>query len=193
MTSRRVALASIAVVTVLCVVGVSVLAVAAGGSALAYEVNGTRVSQRTVDDQLDDIAHSQGATASAAPTEGTVSSTVTAQVLTNRIVRDLLRDAADSKGVKLSDADRAAGEQAAEAQLGDNVDRVPGSFRTVVVETYAYANALGLTSNDDLSAFLTRQVRRADVHVNPKYGFWNPRYGVCPPTGCASLATGASG
>jgi len=42
MSRRRLAFASIAVVTVLCLVGVSVLAVAAGGSALAYEVNGTR-------------------------------------------------------------------------------------------------------------------------------------------------------
>ena len=45
MRSRRVALASVAVFTILCVVGVSILAVAAGGSALAYEVNGTRMSQ----------------------------------------------------------------------------------------------------------------------------------------------------
>ena len=32
-------------------------------------------------------------------------------------------------------------------------------------------------------------VAKADVRVNPRYGRWNPRFGVCPPTGCAA-ATG---
>ena len=56
MSRRRLAFASIAVVIVLCVIGVSIVAVAAGGSALAYEVNGSRTSQETVDDQLDGLA-----------------------------------------------------------------------------------------------------------------------------------------
>ncbi len=50
----------------------------------------------------------------------------------------------------------------------------------------AYASALGLADTDALNAFLARQFPRADVYVNPRYGFWNPRYGVCPPTGCAA-------
>jgi hypothetical protein len=186
MSRRSTAFASIAVVTVLCLVGVSILAVAAGGSALAYEVNGHRVSQQTVDGQLDDIAGSKGITESVKPTEGTVSSTVAAQVLTNSILRDLLRDAADRKGVKLTDADREAGQQVAQSQLGTNADQVPASYRNLIVETYAYANALGLADTDALSAFVTRQVKRADVYVNPRYGFWNPRFGVCPPTGCSA-------
>jgi hypothetical protein len=186
MSRRRLAFASIAVVTVLCVVGVSVLAVAAGGSALAYEVNGSRVSQQTVDGQLEDIANSKGINESVKPSEGTVSSQVAAQVLTNNILRDLLRDAADRKGVKLSDADREAGTQQAQSQLGANADQVPASYRNLIVDTYAYANALGLTDTDALGAFVTRQVKRAKVYVNPRYGFWNPRYGVCAPTGCSA-------
>jgi hypothetical protein len=190
MSRRRLALASIAVVTVLCVVGVAVLAVAAGGSALAYKVNGTQVSQRTVDAQLDEIANAKGVNASVRPTDGSVTSQVTATILTNRILRDLLRDAADRKGVKLSDADRKAGEQSATSQLGNNPAQVPASYRKVIAETYAYANALGFTDNTALGQFVGRQIKRADIYVNPKYGFWNPRRGVCPPTGCSTTGTG---
>jgi hypothetical protein len=186
MSRRSIAFTAIAVVTVLCVVGVSVLAVAAGGSALAYEVNGSRVSQHDFDQQLDDIAGSDASNQSVSQGDGSVSSTVAAQIMTNRILRDLLRDAADRRGVELTDADRAAGEEVANSQLGENADRVPASYRNVVIETYAYANALGLTDQDALNAFVTRQVGRADVYVNPRYGRWNPRFGVCPPTGCSA-------
>src|SRR5690242_9908342 len=143
MSRRSLAFTSIAVVTVLCIVGVSILAVAAGGSALAYQVNGNRVSQETLDGQLEDIANSKGVNESVKPTDGTVTSQVAAQVLTNNILRDLLRDAAERRGVKLTAADRDAGKQAAKSQLGANADKVPASYRDLIVETYAYANALG--------------------------------------------------
>jgi hypothetical protein len=193
MSTRRIALTSIAVVTVLCVVGVAILAVAAGGSALAYQVNGTRVSQQTVDDQLKDIAESKGVNASVRPTPGSVNSTVAATILTNNILRDLLKDAADRKGVKLTAADKAAGTSSVKSQLGANFDRVPASYRDVLVETYGYANALGLTGSSALSSFAAREVKHADIYVNPRYGHWNPKFGVCPPTGCQALSQSPSG
>ena len=191
MTPRRLAFASIAVVTVLCVIGVSILAVAAGGSALAYEVNGTRTSQGTVDSQLHDLANTD-ATKSVSQSAGTVDSTTTARLLNTNIVVDLLGDAADNRGIELTDADRSAGEEAARTSVGDSFDALPDTYQTLLTKLYSYANALGLTDDEALNAFLAPRIQRADVHVNPKYGFWNPRFGVCPPVGCQALAQPSS-
>ncbi len=113
MSRRRIAFASIAVVTVLCLVGVSVLAVAAGGSALAYEVNGTRVSQETVDGQLRELAHNDTTKDQAvvARVDGAVDSKFAAQVMTLNVARQVMRDVAAKRGVTVTDADRAAAAQ----------------------------------------------------------------------------------
>jgi hypothetical protein len=190
MNRRRLALASIAVVTVLCLIGVAVLAVAAGGSALAYEVNGSRTSQKTVDGQLDDLASAKG-TKQASMTAGSIDSRATAQVLTLSIARDVMRDAAEQRGVKVTASDRAQ----AKATIGSQLDQYPASYRDLVLDLRAHAYALGVGSDNALNTFLSRQFRRADVRVDAKYGFWNPRVGVCPPTGCstAGAASGSSG
>jgi hypothetical protein len=187
MTRRRLAFASIAVVTVLCVIGVSILAVAAGGSALAYEVNGSRTSQGTVDDQLSGLANAD-ATKSVSHSQGTVDSTTTARLLNTNIVVDLLSAAADKRGTELTGADRKAGEAAARTSVGDNFEALPDSYQALLTKLYSYTNALGLSDDTAINTFLTPRIQQADVHVNPKYGFWNPRYGVCPPVGCQALA-----
>ena len=184
MSRRRLALASIAVVTVLCVVGVAVLAVAAGGSALAYSVNGTRVQQSTVDDQLHDLATSdatkkQVATGNA---KGAIDSKVTAQVLTLNVAREIMVDVAAKRGIEVTDADRASARKA----LGAQAESYPASYVDLVVDVQAHAAALGFADTDAVNAFLARQFKRADVYIDPKYGFWNPRTGVCAPTGCAT-------
>jgi hypothetical protein len=180
-------LVSIAVVTVLCLVGVSVLAVAAGGSALAYEVNGARVSQKTVDGQLDDLANTD-ATKTVSQTPGSVDSTTTARLLNTNVVVDLLQGAAEQRGIALGKADRSAGEAGARASVGDNFDQLPDSYQALLTKLYSYTNALGLTDDTAINDFLTPRIASADVHVNPKYGFWNPRFGVCPPVGCQALS-----
>jgi hypothetical protein len=184
MNRRRLALASIAVVTVFCVVGVSILAVAAGGSALAYEVNGSRTSQQTVDGQLDDLANTP-ATKKASTTPGSIDSRATAQVLTLNIARDVLRDAAARKGVAVTAADRAQAQQS----VGSQLDQYPASYRDLILDLRAHGYALGLTSDTQLNTFLARQFQHADVHVDPRYGHWDPKVGVCPPTGCASITS----
>ena len=191
MSRRRLALASIAVVTVLAVVGVSVLAVAAGGSALAYEVNGSRVSQTDFDSLLHEIADTKGVTSATQP-EGSLGSGVTATVLNVSILRAILRDVSADRNVKVTDADRQAGESTAKSQIS-NFDQAPAGYRKLVTDLFAYANALGLSDANALNTFLTKQALKADVYVNPRYGSWHPRAGgVCPPTGCAS-ATQSSG
>ena len=184
MSRRCLAYASIAVVAVLCLVGVAIVAVAAGGTALAYQVNGTRVSQRDFDKQLDEIANTK-ATKQVSHTDGSIDSGTAAQVMNVNILRDILRDVADQRGTKLSDADRTAGTTAAKSQLGANYANAPTRYRSTVAELVAYANALGLKSSDALNAFLTEQALKAHVYVNPRYGQWRPRQGgVCPPSGC---------
>jgi hypothetical protein len=186
--NRRWALASIAVVIVLCLVGVSVAAVAAGGSALAYKVNGSEGSQSTVDGQLDDLAHSD-ATKQASTTQGSIDSRAAAQVVTLNIINEILAAEAARKGVKVTDAQR----DQARTSLGASLDGYPDSYRDLAVELQATALALGFTDSDALNAFLVKQFRRADIYVNPRYGRWSPRFGVCPPTGCASIANQSSG
>jgi hypothetical protein len=187
MTPRRLALTSIAVVTALCIVGVSILAVAAGGSALAYEVNGNRTSQQTVDDLLDDLANTK-ATNTVSQSPGSVDSTTTARLLNTNIVVDLLQGAAEKQGVELTDADRQAGEEAARASAGDSFDQLPDTYQALLTKLYSYTNALGLQDDNAINDFLTPRIAQANVHVNPKYGFWNPRFGVCPPVGCQALS-----
>ncbi len=182
MNRRRLALASIAVVTVLCLVGVSILAVAAGGSALAFEVNGTKTSQDKIDSQLDDIANTKGLATQVSHTEGSLDSKVAAQILTANVVLQVVRDAAERRGVKVTAADRAQAEQT----IGTQLDKYPASYRDLQTELQAHFVALGLDSNDKANGFVGQAVKRADVHVNPRYGFWNPKFGVCPPTGCSA-------
>ncbi len=100
MSRRRIAFASIAVVTVLCLVGVSVLAVAAGGSALAYEVNGTRVPQETVDGQLRELAHNDTTKDQAVVARGGRRGRleVGGQVMTLNVARQVMRDVAAKRG-----------------------------------------------------------------------------------------------
>jgi hypothetical protein len=190
---RNLPLIAIAVVVALGVIGVAIFAVAQGGSALAYEVNGSRVSQETFDGQLHDLASNDVTKKQASQTEGSVTSTISAQLMNLNIFRDLLREVASKRGVKLTAADRSAGVSAAKTQLGANYARAPKSYRDLLADLYAHVSALGLT-NSTINAFLAKQARTADVYVNPKYGFWNPRFGVCPPTGCAaSSSSGNSG
>jgi hypothetical protein len=183
---RRLALVAVAVVMVLCVVGVSIAAVAAGGQSIAYSVNGTKVSQKSFDDQLDELASNDATKKQASQTEGSVTSTVGAQLMNLNILHDLLRDAAEKQRVGLTNADRSAGVSAAKTQLGQNYASAPKGYRNLLADLFAYVHALGLTSST-LDAFLGKQARAADIYVNPRYGQWRPaRGGVCPPSGCSA-------
>src|SRR5262249_22434720 len=124
--SRRLPLIFVAVLTVIGVVvaGVAIAASGVDGSAVAYRVNDTEVSQATVDHQLKEIAdpHSANkvATLFGTPknaTKGATSSSTTATWLTIQIRRELYRQAAAKANVKVSAADRAVVGRAFEQQL----------------------------------------------------------------------------
>jgi hypothetical protein len=192
---RRLPLIFVAVVAVACLVAASIAAVASGvsGSAIAYTVNGTKVSQSTVDRELDWLAgnssikktlQQQGQTLTSS--DGSINATVTASWLGQRIQVELLRQGAAKKGITVSAADR----NDARKQAAARYPNAPSSALDILVDSNAYANALGLTTQQKQAAFFQPAVRRADVTIDPRYGRWNPAVGVCPPTGCASTAGG---
>jgi SurA-like N-terminal domain len=185
----------VAVVAVLAVAGVIAAGVAAGVgfSPVAYRVNGTEVAQTTIDQELSWIAGSpairanaqqQGTTVS--NTTGSITSALSASWLSQRIEGELLRQEADRRKVGVTDAARAK----ARKQIDQQVKGAPASLRDALTDYNVYLAALDVSSSD-LGSFLSGVAKRSDISVDPRYGFWNPRQGVCPPTGCASSsATG---
>lgn len=199
---RRLPLIFVAAVTVICLVAASVAAVAAGvsGSAVAYSVNGTEVSQTTLDHQLKELAD-RGAAANTkqlfqtdvVTTDGGISSGVTAAWLNLQIRRELFRQAAEKAGTPLSTADRAAQRAVIDGQLASNglkftLADLPRTLQDALVDDFAYPVALKLDSQNKFNAFVAQAVRKADVSVDPRYGRWSRTQGVCAPTGCAASA-----
>jgi hypothetical protein len=185
----------VAVVTVICLVAASVAAVASGvsGSAVAFSVNGTKVSQATVDRELDWLAgnksvaanvEQQGQTLSAS--EGSINSVVTASWLNQRIQTELLRQAAEERGVSVPAATRTQLAQQAE----DRYPNAPESARRAIVDFNAYLTALEVTSAEQQSEVVAAAARGADIRVDPRYGRWSRTQGVCPPAGCSTTIGG---
>ena len=192
---RRLPMIFVAVVTVICLVAASVAAVASGvsGSAVAFSVNGTKVSQSTVDRELDWLAGNQSVAANVkqqgltlSNSDGSVNAVVTASWLNQRIQAELLRQAAEKKGVAVSAATRTKLQEQAKTRY----PKAPESARRVIVDYNAYLNALGITTQEQQNAFATTALRRADVRVDPRYGTWTKTQGVCPPVGCNTTTGG---
>jgi hypothetical protein len=190
---RRLPLIFVAALAVIGVV-VAAVAIAASGvdaSPVAYRVNGTEVSQKTIDHELKWLASNsqvekaiqqQGGTT----TDASISSAFTANWLNQRIQVDLLRDAAAEKGATVPAAKRRSLQQ----QVAKRYPHAPESARDVIVDQNAYLEALGITTEQQQSDVLGPALRKADISVDPRYGRWNPRQGVCPPTGCAPTSAG---
>jgi hypothetical protein len=190
---RRLPLILVAVAAVVAIVAASIAAVASGvdGSAVALTVNGTKVSQATVDRELEWLAGNQSVAANVqqqggvlSSSEGSITSAVTASWLTQRIQVELVRQAAAKQGVKVKAADRSKLQQ----QALDRYPHAPQSARDVIADGDAYLQAFGVTTQDQQNQVLTAALRGADVRVDPRYGRWHKTQGVCPPTGCAAAA-----
>ena len=201
---RRLPLIFVAVLTVLGLVGATVAGVAASAnnfSPVAYRVNDTKVSQATVDHQLKALADPDTAPkvakvfgASPTTTEGGVSSTFTATWLDLQIRNHLLAQGAEMAKVVVSDNDRDAQRGVIDKLLSDNnitfnLAALPDTLERALLDNYAYPVALGLDTQAKVTAFVTAAVRKADIAIDPRYGFWNPRQGVCAPSGCASASS----
>jgi SurA N-terminal domain len=194
----RLPLILVAVVAAVCVVGAVVAGVAAGTgfSPAAYSVNGKQVSQSTVNDELEWLAHSptvkanikqQGGTLSTS--NGSITAEVSANWLTQRIQVALMRQEAARRKVVVSNAARLK----LRKQLASQIKGAPNSLRDVFVDYNAYIKALGFTTQSDLDTFVTKAFKASNVTVDPRYGTWHPRQGVCPPSGCAAASTTSGG
>jgi len=196
---RRLPLIFVAIVTVICVIGASVAAVASGasGSAVAYQVNATKVSQATVDRELAEIADHDavakvetvfGIPVSA--TNGGISSAFAATWLTVKIRQELFRQAADAAKVSVDDAARAEQGRALDQQFTNNnvnvrVSQLPPVVQHTLLDYFAYPKALGIDTQAKLNSFFASAAKHASIRVDPRYGHWDrATLSVCPPTGC---------
>jgi hypothetical protein len=170
-----------------------------GGDAVsptALRVNTGEVSQKTFDGQLGELASAVrtqqvDAGAPVTATEAYLPSASTAQLASLHVSALLLSDELDRLGVTVSDDDLRSFEQANREQLS----AYSGSLRDFIVEVNVLQGAfVNEVVEARAAAIFTRAARRADIHVDARYGFWNPARGeVCPPTGCAAASSTDSG
>jgi hypothetical protein len=202
--NRRLPLILVAGVLVLCVIGVIVVGVTAGSSfgAVAYSVDGTKVSQQTVNDDLKALAGHPTLAKDFfgvnpfKTTDGAVASSGAASWLTLRVELDVLRSSTVTKPTA-AELQQARSSTLSQLQSDANIHReflaLPRAMQDAIVEINLYAAAAQNSSAQ--SRQITRAFRHAHVTVDPKYGFWNAkRLTVCPPTGCpAASGTSSSG
>jgi hypothetical protein len=153
-------------------------------SATAVRVNTFEVSQKTFNSQLRDLApvlRDQGG--STGVTDAFVPSGVSAQLAQVYVLTEILHG-----HVKVSDADR----RSVAANNAQELAQYSPSLRDRLVDLSATQQALVAARGQQGAVnLITRLARHADVHVDPRYGFWNPRKAeVCPPTGCTAASNG---
>ncbi len=186
---RRLPLIFVAVVTVICLVAASVAAVASGvnGSAVAYQVNGTKVSQATVDQDLKALADAayqskvkQVFAAAAGTTDGAVSSSFTATWLDLQIRNELFRQAAEKANVSVGD--RREGAAARGDRRPDRAERAhlqarrpAGAARGRVAEELRVpGGARAHRPRPRSPPSSGPRCGTSDIRIDPRYGRWSP-------------------
>ena len=189
--NRRLPLILVAGVLALCVVGVIVVGVDAGSSfgAVAYTVNGTKVSQQSVNADLRTLAEhddfsTQNIAATFRTTNGAVSSSAAADWLTVEIYRQRGSQILAKRGEPITESQRKAVIAAVVAQGGasfrDGLKALPKGLQQRLADILVIQQKV-----TGAKAFTG-----AHVTVDPKYGFWSARRRqVCPPTGCRAAAS----
>jgi hypothetical protein len=199
---RRLPLILVAVVIVICVAVAVVAAVAAGvgGSAVAYRVNSTKVSQADFDDELRQIADHPNVMktllgAPVAATDGSITAQATTSWLGIRIPIDLIRQEATRRKTTVGAAERKSGEQALSAVLQQSklrLAQLPPKVRSQLVDFFAYRLALKLADSTAFQTFVGQAVRKGHIAIDPRYGSFGPQ-GLCPPAGCPASSSSAGG
>jgi len=183
----RARLPSIAVAVAVVVIVVAVIAVAVtrdGGGADALTVNGQSISQATLNHELDQLAASE-VFGPVSQSPGSVSSKFAAQWLTQRVAMFGIQDVLDDHDLEVSAQQRKDTVQ----QAGDTLGRLPKNLQDVFIDYGAAAAVLAeqLGSDAEVTSAVQGAMRKLDVSVDPKYGFWvRARTQVCAFTGCAS-------
>jgi hypothetical protein len=199
---RRLPLILVAVVIVICVAAAAVAAVASGvgGSAVAYRVNSTKVSQADFDDELHEIANHPAVMKTllgvpVAATDGSITAQATTSWLGIRIPIDLIRQEATRRKTTVGAAERKSGEQALSAVLQQSKLRpaqLPPKVRSQLVDFFAYRLALKLADSTAFQTFVGQAARKGHIAIDPRYGSFGPQ-GLCPPAGCPASSSSAGG
>jgi hypothetical protein len=201
--ARTLPLWLVAAVVVMLVGGAIVAGAVSGGGfrPVAFSVNGHQVAQQTVDDELESLAQknkqvealTEGLfSVSVRATAGGVPSSVAATWVNVRIQLEILPGILRDRHATVTAADRTA----ARTQLppGKAFGKLSSGTRGVIIEYLAAINALSrkLGSPQAAHSALQGAQRNAHVKLDPRYGTWHPKQGVCPPVGC-SPSTPSSG
>lgn len=182
-----------AVALVVALVGVLVSVVDLSPTGL--EVNGEKVSQRTIDRELRGFASSRYFEESYAQqggrfrtSGGALNAVAAAQWLAFRIQNALTEAALDAGGESVTAADL---ERARRVLRSAGVLRgLSDDTATQLTRLQASATKLDATSDSTEAArdAVARRARRARVMIADRYGSWDrQRLGVCPPAGCETI------
>jgi hypothetical protein len=164
------------------------------GGAAALTVDGSSVSQATLNRELSAWADSglaQTATGGPAKTSsGAISSDFTARWLTVRVTGVAVERLLARHDLEVTAEDR----RVAVSSLPPALTHLPRSVFDTYISAFAGYGVLASSLGDPTSA-LAREMRRLDVTVAPKYGRWaRARAEVCAWTQCAvSSPSSASG
>jgi hypothetical protein len=156
----------------------------------AVTVDGTDISQSSVDDELHALRDNDALAAALAESEeplarspGTINSMYASGWLTNIIVGEVVSQQVDARDIAITDAQRDdARAQAPNAFPAPEVfDEFPEWFRDRFIDRVAEITALGEALGDQ--AALTELIQTASVDVDARYGTWSADEGrVVPPT-----------
>ena len=200
---RRLPLVLVSIVVVLCLVGASVAAVAAGAgfSPVAFSVYGTKVSQRDFDNELHQISEHPDGDAEGARRPGHVDATVrsppkprppgSASASRSSCCATRPRHAARRHC-------RTASQGAPGTQRGARAGRAQRnracrqSHANALLDFYAHRIALGLNDQTAYQSFISKAVRDGNITVDPRYA--NVRaQGPVPAVGCPAASSGRAG
>jgi hypothetical protein len=175
------------VVVAIVVAGTAYAITRDSGGADAMTIDGTSVSQATVNQELQALAKLPD---NSVTTPGAVDSRLAAGWLTTRVRAAALENLLHRKGFKIASNELPRLRTAVEGQYPG----LPTSAQDVIaVFNAANAKLADQLQTTDPTKLLNREMRKLDVSVDPKYGRWVPaKAEVCAPTGCVAQSTQSS-
>jgi hypothetical protein len=154
----------------------------------AATVNGHEITEQDLQDDIATLRESPELAALIYPASGfsgddsTVPSSVTADVLTGRILEQLVADGYARSGKQLSAQDDAAQREALTADLlqalggsQETMDRLPDDYVERLVTRAVSVTAMTRElAQEDVAAAMRSMLAQGEVTVDPRYGTWDP-------------------
>jgi hypothetical protein len=175
------------VIVAVVVVGMAVAVTRDSGGSDAMTIDGTSVSQATINQELKAIAKLPD---NSTTTAGAVDSRLGAGWLTTRVRAAALVNLLHQHGVKISASQLPKLRKDVEKQYHG----LPTSAQDVIaIFNTANTELADVLQTADPTTLLNREMRKLDVSVDPKYGRWvRARALVCPVTGCPAASSASS-